>query len=52
MSDGNRLCESGEVDDQTRNVYQQLVTSGTEVLLGQRVRDILEASLWLTENFV
>ena len=45
MSACNKMCESGELDDQTWSVYQQLVAAGTEVLLGQRVHDIVEASL-------
>ena len=45
MSACNKICESGELDDQTRSVYQHLVAAGTEVLLGQRVHNILKAKL-------
>ena len=46
MSGYNNMCESGgQLDDQTRTVYQQLVAVGTGVLLEQRVHDIIEASL-------
>ena len=32
----NRIGETGEVDEQTRSIYQELVAAGTEVLLDNR----------------
>ena len=41
----NRMCLGEELSDQTKGLYQELVAAGTEVLLGKRAHDILEASL-------